>query len=98
MELKVGLIKNCKKLEKSSKLLCSEVDLGEGRFRSIISGVAKFYAPGDLVGRRVIVVANLKPVKFLGEVSEGMILFSDDDGELVLIEVPNKVNLGVSIR
>ena len=98
MELKVGLIKACRKLEKSSKLLCSEVDLGEGRYRSIISGAAKFYKPEDLVGRSVIVVANLKPVKFLGEVSEGMILFSDDNGELVLIEVPNQVPPGVKIR
>ena len=98
MELKVGHIKACRKVEKSSKLLCSEIDLGEGRLRTIISGAAKFYSPEELIGRSVIVVANLKPVKFLGELSEGMILFSDDNGKLVLIEVPNQLNPGVDIH
>ena len=98
MELKVGHIKTCRKLEKSTKLLCSEVDLGEGRFRSIISGAAEFYTPEELTNRRVLVVANLKPVKLMGEISEGMILFSDDKGKLVLIEAPDQVNPGVTVR
>ena len=98
IELKVGHIKTCRKVEKSSKLLCSEVDIGEESLRTIISGVAKFYSPEELIGRSVIVVTNLKPAKFLGKVSEGMILFSDDNGELVLIEAPNQVNPGVDVR
>ena len=98
MELKVGQIKACRKLEKSAKLLCSEVDLGEGRLRSIVSGAAEFYTPEELTNRRVLVVANLKPVKLMGEISEGMILFSDDKGKLVLIEAPDHVNPGVTVR
>ena len=98
MELKVGQIKTCRKLEKSAKLLCSEVDLGEGRLRSIVSGAAEFYTPEELTNRRVLVVANLKPVKLMGEISEGMILFSDDKGKLVLIEAPDHVNPGVTVR
>jgi len=98
IELKVGQIRACRKVKKSSKLLCSEIDLGEEQLRTIISGAAKFYSPEDLIGRSVIVVANLKPVKFMGELSEGMILFSDDNGKLVLIEAPNNLNPGVDIH
>ena len=98
MELKVGHIKTCRKLENSAKLLCSEVDLGEGRLRSIVSGAAEFYTAEELTDRRVLVVVNLKPVKLMGEVSEGMILFSDDKGKLVLIEAPDHVNPGVTVR
>ena len=98
MELKVGHIRSCRKVEKSNKLLCSEVDLAEGRMRSIVSGAAEFYTPEELTDRKVLVVANLKPVKLMGEASEGMILFSDDNGKLVLIEAPEGVNPGVTVR
>ncbi len=98
MELKVGRIKSCSKVEKSNKLLCSEVDLGETRLRSIVSGAAEFYTPEEMIDRRVLVVANLKPVKLMGHISEGMILFSDDNGKLVLIEAPEHVNPGVIVR
>jgi len=98
MELKVGHIRSCLKVEESEKLLCSKVDLGEGRLRSIVSGAAGYYAPEDMVDRRVIVVANLKPVKIMGVISEGMILFSDDNGKLMLIEAPEQVNPGVRVR
>ena len=98
MELKVGHIKSCRKVEKSNKLLCSEVDLGETRLRSIVSGVAEFYNPEEMTGRQVLVVANLKPVKLMGYLSEGMILFSEDNGRLVLIEAPEHVNPGVIVR
>ena len=72
MELKVGRIKSCRKVPKSSKLLCSEVDLGENCLRSIISGAAEFYSPEEMKGRQVIVVTNLKPVKLMGIISEGI--------------------------
>ena len=98
IELKVGHIKSCKKVAKSNKLLCSEVDLGENRLRSIVSGAAEFYSPEEMNGRQVIVVTNLKPVKLMGYLSEGMILFSDDNGKLALIEAPEQVNPGVIVR
>ena len=98
MELKVGRIKSCRKVEKSNKLLCSEVDLGETRLRSIVSGAAEYYTPEEMTGRQVLVVTNLKPVKLMGYISEGMILFSDDNGKLVLIEAPEHVNPGVIVR
>ncbi len=98
MELKVGHIRSCRKLENSSRLLCSKVDLGEGHLRTIISGAAEFYTPEEMTDRRVLVVANLKPVKLRGEISEGMILFSDDNGILALIDAPNKVKPGVTVH
>ncbi|MBG56396.1 MAG: methionine--tRNA ligase [Deltaproteobacteria bacterium] len=98
MELKVGRIKSCRKVPKSSKLLCSEVDLGENYLRSIISGAAEFYSPEEMTGRLVIVVTNLKPVKLMGIISEGMILFSDDNGKMALIEAPDHVDPGVKVR
>ena len=98
MELKVGRIKSCSKVEKSNKLLCSEVDLGGTSLRSIVSGAAEFYTPEEMIDRQVLVVANLKPVKLMGRISEGMILFSDDNGKLVLIEAPEHVNPGVIVR
>ena len=98
MKLKVGHIRSCRKIENSTRLLCSEVDLGEGHLRLIVSGAAEFYTPEEMTDRHVLVVANLKPIKLRGEISEGMILFSDDNGKLVLIEAPNQVDLGVTVR
>jgi len=98
MEIKVGHIKSCRRVEKSNKLLCSEVDLGETRLRSIVSGAAEFYSPEEMIGHQVLVVANLKPVKLMGHISEGMILFSEDNGKLVLIEAPAQVSPGVIVR
>jgi len=98
MELKVGHIRSCRKLEDSTRLLCSIVDLGEEHLRTIVSGAAEFYTPEEMTGRRVLVVANLKPVKLRGEISEGMILFSDDNGKLVLIDAPNKLKPGVTVH
>ena len=98
MELKVGHIRSCRKLENSTRLLCSQVDLGEGHLRTIVSGAGEFYTPEEMTDRRVLVVANLKPVKLRGEISEGMILFSDDNGKLVLIDAPNSVKPGVTVH
>ena len=66
--------------------------------RLIVSGAAEFYTPEEMTGRQVLVVTNLKPVKLMGYISEGMILFSDDNGKLVLIEAPEHVNPGVIVR
>mgnify|MGYP001502273196 CR=1 FL=1 len=98
MDLRVGHIKSCHKINNSYNLLYSEVDLGEERCRKIISGVAEFYKPTEMINRKVLVLSNLKTIKLMGEVSEGMILFSDDNGKLVLIEPPEDVKPGVRVR
>lgn len=67
VEIKVGLIKEAQRIEKSNKLLRLKVDLGEGRLRRIVSGIALDYEPESLVGQMVCVVANLKPAKLMGE-------------------------------
>ncbi len=88
-QLKVGKILTAEKVEKSKKLLKFSVDTGE-KIRSIVSGVAKFYTPEELVGKEVIVVANLKPATIGGVLSEGMILFGEDDEHNVYFVTPEK--------
>ena len=85
VELKTGKIVECKKHPKADKLLVSKVEIGQ-ETRQIVSGVAAYYSPDDMVGQTVVVVTNLKPVKLRGEVSEGMILFAEDeDGTLKFV-------------
>nr|WP_283092254.1 methionine--tRNA ligase [Helicobacter kayseriensis] len=84
-DLRVGEIKEAKAVEGSDKLLCFQVDLGEGRNRQIVSGIAKYYNPQELIGQQVCVVANLKPAKLMGLISEGMILSAKDENSLKLI-------------
>ncbi|NHB55931.1 methionine--tRNA ligase [Helicobacter pylori] len=96
VEIKVGLIKEAQRIEKSNKLLRLKVDLGEGRLRQIISGIALDYEPESLVGQMVCVVANLKPAKLMGEMSEGMILAVRDNDNLALIS-PTKEKIAGSL-
>lgn len=84
LDLRVAEIIEAKKMENADKLLQLQVDLGSHQ-RQIISGIAKYYQPEDLIGRKVICVTNLKPVKLRGEMSEGMILSGEDEtGQLSL--------------
>ncbi len=96
--LKVGKVVACERVRKSDKLLHSQVDLGEGTPRSIVSGIAQFYTPEEMVGKRVVVVSNLKPVKLRGVLSEGMILCTDDGKNLMIVEPPQEVVPGTEIR
>ncbi|MBQ3390498.1 MAG: methionine--tRNA ligase [Firmicutes bacterium] len=85
VELKTGKIVECKKHPKADKLLVSKVEIGQ-ETRQIVSGVAEYYSPDDMVGQTVVVVTNLKPAKLRGEKSEGMILFAEDeDGTLKFV-------------
>jgi methionyl-tRNA synthetase len=85
VDLRIGEVTRAEPHPNADKLLKLEVDLGDGRNRSIVAGLAADYAPGDLVGRQVVVVANLKPAKLRGEVSEGMVLAAHDADGLKLI-------------
>jgi methionyl-tRNA synthetase len=88
VSLRVGQILQAERVEKSEKLLKLSVDLGETEPRQIIAGIGKRYAPEEIVGRKVAVVANLKPAKLMGQVSNGMLLAgSDDSGNLELLEI-----------
>ena len=98
VQLKVGVILDCKKVEKADKLLCSTVDLGEEKPRTIVSGIAKYYPPEQMVGKKVVVVANLKPVKLRGILSQGMLLCAQDkDGNLTLLKPEGDMPAGSDI-
>ena len=91
VELKVAEVIACAKVENADKLLKFRLDAAdEGGDRQILSGVAEFYPnPEELIGKKVIIVANLKPRKMRGEISQGMILSAEDDnGKLALLEAP----------
>ena len=98
LDFRTGRILESKKVKGSDKLLVSQVDLGESKPRSIVSGVAEFYRPEDLPGMNVVVVSNLKPVKLRGELSEGMILATDDGNSLKILEAPGDSKPGTVVR
>ena len=84
-ELKVGTVLECAKHPKADKLLVSQIDCGYGDVRQIVSGIAEYYKPEEMVGKKVIVVTNLKTAKLRGVESQGMILCGEDaEGKLSL--------------
>lgn len=80
LDFRIVKVLECEPVKKSNKLLKLKVDLG-GEERQVVSGISKFYKPEELVGKSVILVANLKPVKLRGELSQGMILCASDDAD-----------------
>ncbi|MBO7156366.1 MAG: methionine--tRNA ligase [Clostridia bacterium] len=97
VELKVGKILACEKLQKSNKLLKSTVEIGS-ETRTILSGIAKYYTPEEMVGKSVVVVTNLAPAKLCGTISEGMLLCaSDAEGKVVLLTPEQVVASGSTI-
>jgi len=98
LDLRVGEIVKADKMKKADKLLQLQVDLGNHK-RQIISGIAKHYTPSDLIGKKVICVTNLKPVKLRGEMSEGMILSGEDkDGNLSLAQTDQSLPNGSVVK
>lgn len=99
INLRVGKVESAEKVEKADKLLKLGVDLGEGRIRTVVSGIAKWYAPDEMVGKEIILVANLKPCKLRGIMSEGMILCaSDEDGNLAIVSPSKPMKAGSEVR
>lgn len=96
VELKVGEIITAEKVENADKLLKFSVKVGE-ETRTIVSGIAKYYSPEELIGKEVVVVANLKPAKLKGIMSEGMLLCAVDGDKVVLITPMVKVNSGSKV-
>ena len=90
--LKVGLVVEAEEVPKSKKLLKLQVDLGESTNRQVVAGIKEFYSPADLINTQVCVVANLKPAKLMGMMSEGMLLAAKDEDGLCLVrpEKPKK--------
>ncbi|MEB8128181.1 methionine--tRNA ligase [Staphylococcus succinus] len=97
VEIKAATIIDAEQVKKSDKLLKIQVDL-ESEQRQIVSGIAKFYQPEDIIGKKVAVVTNLKPAKLMGRKSEGMILSAEKDGVLTLVSLPNAIPNGSIIK
>ncbi|MDE0449369.1 MAG: methionine--tRNA ligase subunit beta [Spirochaetaceae bacterium] len=98
VQLRVAEVTAAERVPKTDKLLCLTLRLGDSE-RTVVSGIAEYFDAQELVGRKLIVVANLKPAKLRGIVSEGMILAAEDDsGRLALAEVPGDFPSGSTVR
>ncbi len=97
MQFQVGEIIECRAVEKSKKLLCSQVKIGS-QVKQIVSGIRKYYTPEEMVGKKVMVLVNLKPAKLAGVLSEGMLLCAEDaNGELALMKPEKDLMAGSEI-
>lgn len=96
MDLRVAEVVACEKMPKADKLLILKVKVGEEE-RTVVSGIAKHYAPEELVGKKVVLVANLKPTKLRGTLSEGMILAASDENTVEVLTV-NEVTSGNRVK
>lgn len=97
VDLRAATVIACEPVPKTSKLLKLQLDLGYEQ-RQVVSGIAEHYKPEELVGKKVVVVANLKPVKLRGELSQGMILAGEKDGYLTMASVAEKLPNGAKIK
>lgn len=101
LDMRVGTIITAEKVENTDKLLKLMVDCGENELpkgRQIISGIAEFYIPEQLVGKQIVVLTNLEPRTFKGAESQGMLLAADENGKPTLLTVDSKVANGSVIK
>lgn len=96
LDIRVGKVVVCEKVPKSSKLLRFELEVGSER-RQILSGIAKYYKPEDLIGKNVLFIANFPPRKIMGYESNGMILSAEHDGKLVVTSTLDDIQSGAEI-
>lgn len=97
VDLRVAQVKECVKAENSDKLLVLQLDMGN-EIRQVVSGIAKSYTPDSLIGKKVIVVANLKPAKLRGIESNGMILASDNGNGVSVLFADDNAQIGSKVR
>ncbi len=98
LDLRTAVVTACEKVEKSDKLLKLQLDVG-GATRQVVSGIAKDYTPEEMVGKKVVLVYNLKPVKLRGVLSEGMVLCGEDEnGKLSLAKLYDDLGEGCEVR
>jgi methionyl-tRNA synthetase len=96
VQLKTGKVLSAERVEGSEKLVKLQVDTGE--IRQVVAGIGKHYTPEELVGKTIIVVANLKPAKLMGQISEGMLLAASDEAGLSIITVDRPSNPGLNVK
>ena len=98
VDIRIAQVKECEKVKKSKKLLCLQLDDGMGG-RQVVSGIAEWYKPEDLIGKKVMIIANLKPVKLCGVESNGMICAADNkDGGATVIFPDQSLPNGAKVR
>ncbi|WMJ79841.1 methionine--tRNA ligase [Clostridium sp. MB40-C1] len=97
IDLRVAKVLECEPVKKAKKLLKLKVDLG-GEIRQVVSGIAKYYKPEEMVGKYIVLVANLKPVKLMGELSQGMILAASDNKESLIAVNPGELATGSRVK
>lgn len=97
-ELKVGTVRAAEPIPKANKLLRLEVDLGEEEPRTLVAGILEAYDAEDLIGRQVVVVANLEPARIMGVESQGMVLAASVDGRPVLLAPDEAVEPGTPVQ
>jgi len=97
VDFKIGYVLECKQHEKADRLLVSKIQVGS-EVRQIVSGIAEYYKPEEMVGKQVVVVTNLKPIKLRGEISEGMILAaSGEDATLAVVTTDRDIESGSTV-
>jgi methionyl-tRNA synthetase len=97
VELRVAQVIHAEQVQNADKLLKLQLDLGYEK-RQVVSGIAKYYKPEELIGKKVICVTNLKPVKLRGELSQGMVLAGEKDGKLSLATVDESLPNGAKVK
>lgn len=97
IQLKVAKVLTAERIPRSEKLIKLEVDLGTER-RQVVAGIGKKYEPEALVGRRIVIVANLKPAKLMGIESQGMVLAAGDKEVGGLVTIMEDVELGTKVK
>lgn len=98
LQIQIGEVLSCEEVKKSKKLLCSQVRIGS-QTRQIVSGIKQWYAPEDMIGKKVAVLVNLEPKQIAGLMSEGMILCAEDDtGNLALMVGEKDMKSGSEVR
>ena len=97
MDLRIAKITSAEKVKDAEKLVKLEIDLGQEK-KQLVAGISQFYSPEELVGRKIVVVANLEPRTIKGIESQGMLLAADDEGRPILLMPDKDVPPGTKIR
>ncbi|MFX1312124.1 MAG: methionine--tRNA ligase subunit beta [Promethearchaeota archaeon] len=98
LDIRVGFVKKCDKIPESNNLYKMMVDCGENNLRQIISGIAQYYSSEELIGKKIVVLTNLKPRKFMGIESQGMLLAVDHNNEPFLLKIDERKEIPPGCR
>ena len=97
VELKIATIKSAEPHPNADRLMVLQVDLGGDEQRQICAGIRDYYAPEDLIGRQIVIVANLETAKLRGMESQGMLLAASDDGRVIILTPEKSVQPGSKV-